>query len=385
MFFENITAEVMLYYILYGVTGTASFIAAAYMLLRRGNAFAADVTPPVRLRRWAASFFVAAMLSHLWWLLFYNISGEVLSVAHIVTAVIDCTTLMTTIAGTLLAMLQDRKRPVWPVPVGMIPFAALGVAIIVFQSTQLMRIAIAYLLTAYLLFTIYMIYAVRQYGRWLCDNYADLENKRVWLSQVLIIGIMLLFILYTFDDSLMTVRYIMTTIELILFGLLLWRVETLPQLSDPPTTQTCDPPVAEDTDDTCEVQQEEPAPSAGTASGIDFSAVEQMLDKRCVATQLYLQHDLTLLQLAKALGSNRTYLSQYFSSQGTTYNAYINDLRIRHFISRYREALSSNQPVTAQQLAKESGYRSYSTFSLAFKQRTGQSVTAWMHQTERSE
>jgi AraC-like DNA-binding protein len=41
----------------------------------------------------------------------------------------------------------------------------------------------------------------------------------------------------------------------------------------------------------------------------------------------------------------------------------------------------SIKPVVAQQLASESGYRSYSTFSLAFKQRTGQSVTAWMRQS----
>lgn len=38
---------------------------------------------------------------------------------------------------------------------------------------------------------------------------------------------------------------------------------------------------------------------------------------------------------------------------------------------------------TAQQLAHESGYRSYSTFSLAFKQRIGQSVASWMRDAAR--
>jgi len=38
---------------------------------------------------------------------------------------------------------------------------------------------------------------------------------------------------------------------------------------------------------------------------------------------------------------------------------------------------------TAQQLAHESGYRNYSTFSLAFKQRMGQTVTAWMRNNAR--
>jgi hypothetical protein len=80
-------------------------------------------------------------------------------------------------------------------------------------------------------------------------------------------------------------------------------------------------------------------------------------------------------------GTNRLYLSHYFSRKGITYNAYINDLRINHFMHLYREAAQTGQPIIAQQLAKESGYRSYSTFSLAFKQRIGLSVSAWMHET----
>ena len=103
-----------------------------------------------------------------------------------------------------------------------------------------------------------------------------------------------------------------------------------------------------------------------------------LLQKHCIDTGLYLQHDLNKAQVAQAIGTNRTYLSLYFMRQETTYNAYINDLRIRHFIRLYREAIAAERPVTAQQLALMSGYRSYSTFSLAFKQRMDQSVTAWM-------
>ena len=106
-----------------------------------------------------------------------------------------------------------------------------------------------------------------------------------------------------------------------------------------------------------------------------------LLAKHCVDTQLYLQHDLTLQQLAQAIGTNRSYLSQYFSRQGITYNTYINNLRINHFISHYQEVAAAGQPVVAQRLASESGYRSYSTFSLAFKQRTGLNLTAWMRQS----
>ena len=53
-----------------------------------------------------------------------------------------------------------------------------------------------------------------------------------------------------------------------------------------------------------------------------------LLQKHCIDTGLYLQHDLNKAQVAQAIGTNRTYLSLYFMRQETTYNAYINDLRI---------------------------------------------------------
>ena len=110
-----------------------------------------------------------------------------------------------------------------------------------------------------------------------------------------------------------------------------------------------------------------------------------LLQQHCIDTQLYLQHDLNLSQLAKAVGTNRFYLSQYFSSQDSTYNAYINNLRVNHFVSVYREAVAAHRSFTVMQLAQESGFRSYNTFSSAFKRKTGQSVTAWIKAHEGQE
>ena len=67
-------------------------------------------------------------------------------------------------------------------------------------------------------------------------------------------------------------------------------------------------------------------------------------------------------------------------SQGINYYTYIHDLRIRHFVARYRELAAAHEPIVAQKLAQESGYHSYSTFSSAFKNRMGQSVTDWMRE-----
>ena len=372
MFLEQISSEAILFFMLYGITGVVPLVAAVYLLFRRGNAFAPGVTPPLRLRRWAASFFIVAALGHVWWYLFLIYSCDVHSVSYVVVSLIDCVGMLTTIAGTLLAMLQDRKRPVWPIVAGLIPYVVIASLFIINPDDTFLNVAIVYILLVYVFFTIYMVFAVRQYGRWLNDNYADLENKKVWLSQTVSLVCLLLFILYATVETDSVMIYILHVVELLVFGFLLWRVETLPLLAEKN--------VQEQTDTSSEPEISNPSP---IISNIDLAQIEQSLKERCVDTQLYLQHDLSLQQLAQTIGTNRFYLSQYFSRQGITYNTYINNLRINHFINRYQEVASTGQTVIAQRLAGESGYRSYSTFSLAFKQRMGQSVTVWMRSVEK--
>ena len=177
---------------------------------------------------------------------------------------------------------------------------------------------------------------------------------------------MILLMSYEYTDS-----YVMSTIAHLtgfpLAGLLLWRVETLPQLDEATEHKDDILPEAETIS--------EPLPVSDALSHIG-----QLLAMHCEDTQLYLQPDLTLTQLAQTIGTNRTYLGAYFSSQGTNYYAYIHDLRIRYFVARYRELATAHEPIVAQKLAQESGYHSYSTFSTAFKQRMHKSVAAWMRE-----
>jgi AraC-like DNA-binding protein len=361
----DIPAGLILFFILYGITGVVPAIAAVYLLLRRANAIAPGITPPMRLRRWTASFFAVTTLAHVWWLLFYIYSGDLHSVAYLVIVMVDCMLLFVTFAGMLLAMLQDRRRPVWPALVTMIPFVALCGAVMAFPSKLFEQITVAYLVLLGLLFTVHMIFAIRQYGRWLNDNYADLENKKVWLCQAVALGCMLLFVLYVFAVDMVLIWFLRIT-ELVLVGLLLWRVETLPLLAQ---------------------NTAEPSPNpqhltpTSTISTIDLEQIDRLLKEHCVATQLYLQHELSLQDLAQAIGTNRSYLSQYFSRKSITYNTYINNLRIDYFIKRYQELTAARQAVVAQELAYESGFSSYRTFSRAFTQRMGQSVTTWMGQS----
>lgn len=379
----------ILFFTLYGISGAVPLLAALYLLLRPCNVFSADIKPPMRLRRWAASFFVFSALTHVWWLLFFIFSRDQQSVVYQLIILTDCVLLLTTIAGTMLSMLQDRRRPVWPVMLAMLPFVLLTCAYMANPSNLLKQMVMIYLLLLSALFTVYMVFAIRRYDRWLNDNYADLEHKRVWLSQVVAFLCMLLFVLYVVAED-MVLIYCLHIIDLVLIFLLLWRVETLPQLDAAPAEEAHTPQAPDRlvstasaesafVPDTMPIMPTQPEQPLADPINIDVDQMEQLLKERCEATRLYLENDLTLQMLAQAMGTNRSYLSQYFSRQGITYNTYINSLRINQFISRCRELSAAGQDIPIQQLALESGFGSYRTFSRAFLQRTGKSVTVWMN------
>ena len=343
-------------------------MASCYLLFRRANAIAPDVTPPVRLRRWTAAFFAVLVLNHVVYMpIFFLSSNEDIMMTDLIGGLLDCMTLFPVAIIVLLAMLQDRRRPLWPVAAMMVIPVIGGAFSVATRSYALLPIGYIYFLLMCIGLIIYMVRALRQYGRWLCDNYADLEHKEVWQSFVVLAIIMLVFAIYMFTSEGTVYQYAMQVIVLVLVFYLLWRVETLSDLSLSQQPESLPVDLSIPAKRESDVSQKVPTANIGP-----------LLQKYCIDTKLYLQHDLTLSQLAQAIGTNRTYLTNYLINEGITYNAYINELRINHFINLYRKAVAAERSITAQQLAHDSGYRSYSTFSLAFKQRMGQSVTAWM-------
>ena len=348
-----------LYIMLYAVVTALAIMASCYLLFGRANVIAPDIKPPMRLRRWTAAFFASFALNHLWYMpILFDISSEDVAMIDLTGGLLDCLTIIPLVIVVLFAMLQDRQRPLWIVAAMMAPLVVGMVWSIAYRSYALQPIGYAYFLIMCIGLSIYMVRAVRQYGKWLRNNYADLEHKEVWQSFVVLAIIMLVFVIYASASEGVIYQYAMQMIIIVLICYLLWRVETLSDLSIPAPLDTI---------------RNRSAQVALPAKNVDA-----LIKRYCEEPQLYLQHDLTLLQLAKAIGTNRFYLSQYFSSQGLTYNAYINNLRVDHFTSLYRDAVEAHRSFTAQQLAQESGFRSYNTFSSAFKRKTGLSVTAWV-------
>lgn len=347
--------------LLYGGVIMLSVVAALYLLLRRGNAIAPEVKSPLLLRRWASAFLGAFALSHVFWL-FYAVHPSL--TAYAIVCGLDILMLFPTIAGILMSMFQDRHRHIWPMMAAMAPAIVL-VALCVIRGDDVLYLPLSiYAILLYASLILYAFFELRRYGKWLRDNYADLEHKEFWQSLLILAVFLLFFVMYSTTRGGIVLVYLLQIDCIIIVALLLWRVETLQQLGK-----------------TTSVEEKEPAEEEQKASSLPAatSKMGTLLKNNCEDRQLYLQNDLTLAQLANAIGTNRTYLSQYFAQQGITYNAYINGLRIRHFVRLYQEAVASGREITAQQLAFESGYRSYSTFSATFKQIMGTTATAWMN------
>jgi AraC-like DNA-binding protein len=363
-----------IYYMVYGGVMVLSLIASCYMLFRRANAIAPDITSPVRLRRWAAAFLAALALCHLWYMPMYFLSSsDDVMLGYLIAGLLDCLTIIPLTIVVLITMLQDRKRPLWPVWAIMAPLV-LGLAwCIVSRSDDLLPVLYAYFLLMCVGLIIYMIRAIRQYGRWLCNNYADLEHKEVWQSFVVFAIILLGYAIYLLDIGELLYEYVMEVINIVLICYLLWRVETLSDLS------IAESDAEEETDTTEKVEDNDLSiRNRSTSAALLAKNIGPLLKQHCEEPQLYLQYDISISQLASLIGINRSYLSKHFALQGITYNAYINGLRIQHFIKLYHEAAATHQPVTAQQLAYLSGFRNYNTFSAAFKQMKGMTATEWM-------
>ena len=244
----------VLFLMLYIGAGCLALLAALYLLLRRRNLFMQEVGPenlltidlpsgrklrlchPIRasrrLRRWTAALLLAMAASHVWW---YVVGQWCLTddwlVRTITVIMLDQSVLIPLVMGVLLALLQDRRRMLWPWLLVQVPVVVFGVMGILRRSWFYgYELAHYWQLGVCAVFVTYYMYALRQYGRWLLDNYADLEHKQVWQSLTLALVLFVIYTLYTSNMGTLGREYLSQVLTVAIVAFLLWRAETLQEL-----------------------------------------------------------------------------------------------------------------------------------------------------------
>lgn len=87
------------------------------------------------------------------------------------------------------------------------------------------------------------------------------------------------------------------------------------------------------------------------------------VERYCVQEEHYKDANLTVGDLAKAIHSNRTYLSQWFASNHGSFYAYINRVRIEHAAE-----LLKNEGMSIKEVYEGSGYTNAVSFRKYFQE-----------------
>lgn len=103
----------------------------------------------------------------------------------------------------------------------------------------------------------------------------------------------------------------------------------------------------------------------------DYNTIAVKINQLFTIDKIYLKPNLKLSDIATAVGSNRTYVSNFFNREGSgNFYEYVNNHRISHACHLLSD---SNLPI--QEVAQESGFSSPSVFSRVFSKYKGCSPT----------
>ena len=91
----------------------------------------------------------------------------------------------------------------------------------------------------------------------------------------------------------------------------------------------------------------------------------------------YLNYEFNIYDICKKFETNRTYISNMINNEyGNNFRTMVNDYRIRD--AKEKIKLNLNNYFKLENIAKESGFSSYSSFLRAFKQIEGASPTDYI-------
>jgi AraC-like DNA-binding protein len=193
------------------------------------------------------------------------------------------------------------------------------------------------------------------------ENYSNVEHLHVnWLVEVVVV-LVFTFVLWTISC------YFSSWIVDSCYQLLLMALWIL-VLHHADRQQV---PLAQDASDGGQIPPPSKLPVDGVLSDVLVHKLELLLNEE----KIWKNPQLTLLDLAAEIGTNRTYLSNYLNNTlHTTFYDYINSFRLEAAQKMLNDPAST---ATMVEIAEMCGFNSISTFRRAFVRANGCSLTEY--------
>ena len=322
----------------------------AYELLRH-------FTPPTRLQRLLGYIFIWWGLSTLKDLLLYLPGGDTKSMLSHIFFIDGCGAL--TFALLIFEFTMpgwvNCRRTVWM----SVPFVAFLVIHIFFEAEWLSTLYTVFFVS--FAWGIYLtgLYKGIAYSKAIRQNYSNLEDVDIsWMGYIFVAFFICQHVWWAIADDLTalgdTLYYILS--------LLCWHFTFCGINRLRPTRLPAPEPIV----NTATTQKR--------YSNILAGRLEQLMDE----DKLYLNPELTTSDITARLNTNRTYLSEYLSTElHTTFYDYINRLRIERSVI---PMMKSHPDVSLEYIAIQSGFKSITTFRRAFRKITGVLPGEYMRQ-----
>ena len=251
-------------------------------------------------------------------------------------------------------------------------FAAVATYILLPISAS--KISILYLSAAYCVILVYFTnYFIRRYRafRLAMDNFYsdDVADRMRWIA-VAFYGALgtgvfaLIFIQFPFFEL---------SVAFNLFLLCFYTFFGIKLLNYPWQFEIIEAPMAEKINDE-QIQEEQNSITKAISYGDVSHFNSDKTIENWVEEKHFLKSGITMDDLAKFLGTNRTYISSCFNTEkGISFRQWINFLRI----DEAKHIIVDNPKITMVELASRLGYADTSTFFRQFKAKEGIQPSAW--------
>lgn len=238
-----------------------------------------------------------------------------------------------------------------------VPFVVMSLLYVLTQN-HLFYMLLWVLSLAYGLWCIvWVIHDLPRYHRWLKNEYSYQENINLhWLRGVTLLFFIILCIWVVdciYPSTLIDTIYILSSLVgwMVVCYFINRQELVIKEVIDSLPTETAEPLA--------------PAAADGETEESDNERIQllsEQLEKLFTVDKVYLEPRLRLVDLAQKLGTNRTYLSNFFNKERqTTFYEFVNGYRISH-----SENLLTTTDYTLDVVAELSGFNSLSTFRRAF-------------------